>query len=95
MVLVIHGGLVIGSWVGVWYTTTKGGVGWGRDIDQNLPWHQLLPIPPPSTPPSLARPSAASGSHAKSHFFIRIITFTYTSLQNSKGRKTSLLYVLA
>ena len=32
-----------GVLVGAWCTVTKGGgVGWGRDIDQNLPWHQPL-----------------------------------------------------
>lgn len=45
-----------GVLVGAWCTVTKGGgVGWGRDIDQNLPWHQPLP-PPPSYP---IRPPAA------------------------------------
>lgn len=38
-----------GVLVGAWCTVTKGGgVGWGRDIDQNLPWHQ--PLPPPLLP---------------------------------------------
>ena len=30
------------GWLAAWCAVCRG-TGWGRDIDQNLPWHQLLP----------------------------------------------------
>lgn len=94
-----------GVLVGAWCTVTKGGgVGWGRDIDQNLPWHQPLPPPPltPSDPPqhpslyfslSLSIPLAFSLSPIPSPLFsfscsLALPSLTHTFLPSSPPRYT-------